>query len=133
MKNVRQNNKNGKIWRENKMAKATIENIINSIFSSKSDIKPVRVDNAVNIDKQAMSAIIEDVDTIIRIPQGAIGVKGKSGKAHFELKNENGNVPIPHGAMYVQYTDYRDERPKFIEYGEPTFYDEQGNMINDYF
>ena len=91
------------------------------------------VEIAINVDLATRSAPILRPDTIIRRPDWAKSMKPKSGRVHFELKNENGHVPIPPRAMYVQFTNYRDERPKFIEYGKPTFYDEQGNTINGYF
>jgi hypothetical protein len=85
-------------------------------------------EKAININKQTMSAAIEDPDTIIRMPDGAKGVRGISGRAHFEFKNVNSHTPIPAGAMYVQYTEYY-KGLKNIAYGPPAFYDENGNKV----
>jgi hypothetical protein len=77
------------------------------------------------------SVVIEEGEKIKK-PRGTNCYRVKSGRCIFSKTNpslEKNYKWWPKNAEYISYPNYRKHGERWINYGDPTFYDCQGNRI----
>ena len=78
------------------------------------------------------SVSIESNNVTVLIPLGANYFATKRGRcilAHVNPHPEERYRPIPEGARGIQFPEFRRHGDRYIDYGQPIFYDNQGNSI----